>query len=217
MTWIRRSELHDLEFQPLTKDSKRKTDVWDNENKTFIKEGEDLTLANGTTIKIDQWIGNELKREGSTEDKARYRASMGFIREIIVGSEKHMVSLPYSVENKLQKLMSREKNPLDFTYTIDKEGEGLKTQYDVFKGDQVGAVDAPQGGITPPPKGEVKTCNGVDLTQPQIDIIIEYQKWIFTGNHDITNKQIEAEVVVGLMENGMTESMAKDIIEEHLK
>jgi hypothetical protein len=134
-------------FQPIELDGKETFSLWDLKEKRFVKSGETIKTAKGM-----QEVNKFIKL--SEEDKKRYGRNLKYRRQIVVDGKLFNFDVPQTVETALKNQMNsitedRNEDPLHYTYSMKREGEGLKTTYFVNAVKNVGEAIYEDGDSSP--------------------------------------------------------------------
>jgi len=207
--YIKRKDITTLEFQPLDKEARKEFKIWDNTEHKFYKDGDVVPFEAGSKT-----LG-EAGTKIPVEEKVRFRWAVSCIREVLVDGETKVLDLPPTCDEMLQKVMDKEPNCLNFTYTVERTGTGLATKYMIYKEQEVGTVGAHQSRIEE--EQDFSRVNGVILNQGQADLIKALREKMVAGNVNTEDDNAKNIAVTHLKENGFTEELANQTYEEHLK
>ena len=202
MEWYRLSSLKDgdiLELQPKKITAKERTSIWDNKNRKFINQGEMINTELGM-----QEVNRYTRL--SDEEKKYFNKSIKMIREVVIDGRDTMISLSTKANKNLQEQMNavREmgKEPLEFTYRLKREGTGLKTEYYVSIGKEVGLPS----GV----KKETIIVTKLDLTDMEKKYLNALKT--YPDAQDYSN---EDRVNVLISKLGISEDRARKIVNEN--
>ena len=207
MVWYNLSQLKDgdeLEFQPKSVEGKEKFSIWDNKNKTYIKEGSMLDTEKGM-----QQVNKYIKL--SDDEKKFFGRKPAFTRRVLIKGEDTWINIAVMAEKALRDQMATVstlgKEPLAFTYILKKMGAGLLTRYAIRIGKEAGMPDDV--------KLDKVVVSKLDLTEMEKTYLKALQDYVtYPKAKDYTN---EERVSVFVQKLGLTEDRARRIVSENFE
>lgn len=232
MNWKRFDEIIDKEIKFFEITGNEKVSLWDNVNKKYIQENEEIKLANGTTMVWDKY-----KKLDGCEPK-RYGRSVQYIREVYVDEDNYYVGVKHSVEKKLEEInkLLDSTGQGDITgqyFKITKSGTGIETRYEISivkKDAKVAPSSEPMPETTTAPEqAKVETTeptsNSVhvthldphltDLNDTEKKLFETYKEFIKKNNHKPRDESVKKGIVDGLIRNGINEKRAEWMYNEY--
>jgi len=173
-------------FQPLERKGKMKAQVWDNDEKTYINEGENI---NGK--EVDRYL------KLTDDEKKRYSKKITYLRSVVVDGDSKYIDMSQTANRELEKVMKVlekvEHNPLEYEYTLkrNKSKNGF-TYYTVNLQEHVGKTGIDQSHIDKP--------EGFELTEKQKKVIQKYKKTMKKKGYDPEKKEVKETFLKGLRE-----------------
>lgn len=124
-----------------------KFSLWSVKEAKFIREGEKVMTEKG-----EQEVTKYIKL--SDEEKVQYRRVLKVIRNLLIEGEEFLVDFPISVNGKaidlFNSIESLGLNPLDKSFKVTREGEGINTTYKLeVLGETSGDTDSPNLQLEP--------------------------------------------------------------------
>jgi len=231
MNWKNFNDIIGKEIKLFELKGNEKVSLWDNTDKCYVQENSTIKLADGTDLVWDRY-----KKLDKCEPK-RYGRSVQHTREVYVDDDNYMVGFKHSVEMKLQeinKLLESvgQGDIVGKYFTISKEGEGLKTKYDIgiVNKDAVATEEKPT--TTPEHVEEVKVeapkepssdtihvthvdPHLTDLDETEKKLFETYKEFIRKNNHKPGDESVKKGIVDGLIRNGVEEKRANWMYAEY--
>ena len=209
MTFLKQKELVGKEFSIEFKDSKKNMAMWDDTEKKRIGLGENLTLKDGSSVVLEEFI------KLGEEDKKRYRHMISYIRKINVsGMEDTYCGFTKTVEDQIVQLVESFTNlDIDFStlaFVLTEQKDNRQKPYKV-------EAKKKGGGDKECEEVSVPTVEGSqEITEKEQKIIDTYSETIKAQGYDAKSDEVRASFLSGFVDNGVAEERAKQLYDTHI-
>lgn len=200
--WMNKNDIINKLFHVLTNQGRKRVSLWDNTDKKYVNEGDQVKLENGTFQ-----FSDALKL--SNDDRERYSYKIEFIWEVTLDGTTKMVGLPKTVNDSIvEKMQTAEElgqNPHHMKFLITKTGKGIETRYSVImkKGDEAevtGNVSVPYE--PPKPNNLLSKPAG----QPSMIVLTDEENGLFKQLEQVDQSEINEETFRDTMNECLIEA-----------
>lgn len=192
--WLKLSKLpNEVEFRPITAESKERFSVWDNKERKFLNDNEKITTSKG------EWVVSKFikLKDLTQEEQNRWRRNLQYIREVVYNGENSMFPLSQSLERallgKMDDIQKMGHNPLEWSYIIKRSVVGGLNKYELTLG-----------------KKQVQLSEKIQLTDFEKEVVDAIK-----SDNDARNKSISEKIDI-LKMNEISEERAKLIVKDYL-
>jgi len=199
-------ETNSVVIQPLTLEGVERFQLWDNTEKKYVREGEEITVEAGT-VKLDKYI------KLTDEEKTRYGRDFKIVRNVVYDGEEYEYALPPTVNEKLETVMDTVKemgeNPFTYEYVVSRK----KTGDQPFDMEYTVTLAQSQKERAVQPEIELEIEENENLS-PRERKVVEAIKQKYG---DYVTKPEDALCRVLVKNTGCTEARANFIVTNHLR
>lgn len=185
-------------FQPLELKSKKTLAIWDDVEKRYINIGDQVPFSTGA-VKFDAYI------RVPENEKTRFTLRIGFDRRVLCEGEECTFDFPKTADEMLIKIQDKTDSPLEWTYSVHRDGFGIDTKYTILREEKVGAIAPAQSQI-----------ENLDPTADEVKVVNQFRRVASERNRDLDDGFIRNTILNGLIENGVRKEVAELAVKQKL-